>query len=89
MKLIAECSFDLDGKTYEYAISQEAYENFQPEHHPGVPKDLFALAYKGEPPQKGFASPSDFRLVRVRRFKPQADQVFDGPLKLLHVFIEV
>ncbi len=90
MKYIAECTFDLDGKTYEYGISQEAYEDFQPdEDSPEHPKDLFALTLKGDRPQAGFASPTDFRLVRVRRFKPESEQIYDGQLKLIHRCIQV
>jgi hypothetical protein len=90
MKLIAECSFDYQGKTYEYEIPPELLNDgigFQLHSEfnklIGPHTDLYAVTCKTDP-FPDVPSPKEFSLVRVQRIKPWEEKEFSGDLKKIH-----
>lgn len=93
MKLIADCTFGLDSKTYEYLIDEETIlpylvgEEYLPPLGPQAP-NCIGLTWRldGVRDDHGnplFADPKDFRIVKIQRLKPPEEQVYDGVLKRL------
>lgn len=88
MKIIAECSFDLQGKTYEYELNDDAVIH-SPDHEDEDTVEfrsytnLYALTCKTEP-FPDLPSPKEFSIVRVQRIKPYSEKEFEGELKKIH-----
>lgn len=93
MKRIADCTFGLDGKTYEYLVDDQTIlpyidgeEYLPPFGH--VTANCVGLTWKldgirddhGNVP---FVDPKDLRPVKIQRIKPLGEQVYVGELKRL------
>lgn len=92
MKLIAECSFDYQGKTYEYELidtnayhPEDGFIQITPSPSPGgsLFHNLYAITEKTVPFPE-LPSPKEFSVVRVQKIKPYSEKEFDGDLKKIH-----
>lgn len=86
-RLIAECSFDYQGKTYEYELSDSCLVDLWGDEDTQDRIDtythLYALTEKTVP-FPDTPSPKEFSIVRVQRIKPFSEKEFSGDLKKIH-----